>query len=130
MGTASWKPVPHIEVIDAPRFVFGCVRNIAFIVFFQTGFQVFGTADIEMGSGGFIYENINVMKVRHQRKSFRITFVVMRCRVARLHLLRRLRRGSLPLAVFVLRTSPCQAGSLVNPFAAQLACRGEIKNAA
>ena len=39
---------------------------------------------------------------------------------------RRLRRGSLPLAVFVLRTSPCQAGSRVNPFAAQLACRGEI----
>ena len=40
-----------------------------------------------------------------------------------------LRRGSLSLAVFVLRTSPCQAGSRVNPFAAQLACRGEIKNA-
>lgn len=37
-GTASWKPVPHIEVIDAPRFVFGCVRNIAFIVFFKAGF--------------------------------------------------------------------------------------------
>ena len=33
--------------------------------------------------------------------------------IARLHLLRRLRRSSLPLAVFVLRTSPCQAGSLV-----------------
>ena len=31
-----------------------------------------------------------------------------------------------PAAVFVLRTSPRQAGSLVNPFAAQLACRGEI----
>jgi len=31
-----------------------------------------------------------------------------------------------PVAVFVLRTSPRQAGSLVNPFAAQLACRGEI----
>jgi hypothetical protein len=53
------------------------------------------------------------MKVGHKRKSFRITFVVVRCRVARLHLLRRLRRGSLPLAVFVLRTSPCQACSLV-----------------
>ena len=33
---------------------------------------------------------------------------------------------ALPLAVFVLRTSPSQAGSLVDPFAAQLACRGEI----
>ena len=39
--------------------------------------------------------------------------MVVRCRVARLHLLRRLRRGSLPLAVFVLHTSPCQACSLV-----------------
>ena len=46
---------------------------------------------------------------------------------ARLHLLCRLRRGSLPRCR--LRTSPRQAGSLVNPFAAQLACRGEIKNA-
>ena len=25
-------------VFDAPRFVFGCVRNIAFVVFFQKGF--------------------------------------------------------------------------------------------
>ena len=31
-----------------------------------------------------------------------------------------------PVAVFVLRSSPRQAGSLVDPFAAQLACRGEI----
>ena len=84
------------RVFDFPRFVFGCVRNIAFVVFFKAGFQVFGTADIEMGSGGFINENVNVVEVGHQRKSFRITFVVVRCRVARLHLLRRLRRGSLP----------------------------------
>ncbi len=89
------------------------MRNIAFIVFFKAGFQVFGTADIEMGSGGFINEYVYVVEVGHQRKSFRITFVVVRCRVTRLHLLRRLRRGSLPLAVFVLRTSPCQACSLV-----------------
>ena len=61
----------------------------------------------------FINENINAMEVGHQRKFFRITFLVVRCRIARLHLLRRLRRGSLPLAVFVLRTSPCQACSLV-----------------
>ena len=72
------------------------VPYIAFIVFFQAGFQVFGTADIEMGSGGFINEYVNVVEVGHQRKSFRITFVVVRCRVARLHLLCRLRRGSLP----------------------------------
>ena len=71
-------------VFDFPRFVFGCVRNITFIVFFKAGFQVFGTADIEMGSGGFINEYVNVVEVGHQRKSFRITFVVVRCRVARL----------------------------------------------
>ena len=98
-------------VFDFPRFVFGCVRNIAFIVFFKAGFQVFGTADIEMGSGGFINEYVNVVEVGHQRKSFRITFVVVRCCVARLHLLCRLRRGSLPLRV---RSS------------APPACRGEI----
>ena len=80
-----------------------------------------------MRSGCFIYENVNVVEVGHQRKSFRITFKVVLCRIARLHLLCRLRRGSLPRAVFVLRTSPRQAGSLVNPFAAQLACRGELK---
>ena len=114
------------RVFDTPWSEFRCMRHIAFIVFFQTGSQIFGTADVEMGFGCFIYENINVVEVGHQRKSFRITFVVVRCRVARLHLLRRLRRGSLPLAVFVLRTSPSQACSLVDPFAAQLACRGEI----
>ena len=84
------------RVFDFPRTEFGCVRHIAFVVFFKAGFQVFGTADIEMGSGCFINENVNVVEVGHQRKSFRITFVVVRCRVARLHLLRRLRRGSLP----------------------------------
>ena len=98
-------------VFDFPRFVFGCERNITFIVFFKAGFQVFGTADVEIGSGCFINENVNVVEVGHQRKSFRITFVVVRCRVARLHLLRRLRRGSLPLRV---RSS------------APSACRGEI----
>ena len=99
------------RIFDPPRFVFGCVRNITFIVFFKAGFQVFGTADVEIGSGCFINENVNVVEVGHQRKSFRITFVVVRCRVARLHLLRRLRRGSLPLRV---RSS------------APSACRGEI----
>ena len=38
-------------VFDFPRFVFCSMRNIAFIVFFKAGFQVFGTADIEMRSG-------------------------------------------------------------------------------
>ena len=85
------------RIFDTPRFVFGCVRNIAFVVLFQTGFL--GAANIKMGSGCFVNENVNVMEVGHQRKSFRITFVVVRCRVARLHLLRRLRRGSLPLRV-------------------------------
>ena len=69
-------------VFDFPRFVFGCVRHIAFVMFFKAGFQVFGTADVEMGSGCFINENVNVVKVGHQRKFFRITFVVVRCRVA------------------------------------------------
>ena len=98
-------------VFDPPRSEFRCMWHIAFIVFFKAGFQVFGTADVEMGSGCFINENVNVVEVGHQRKSFRITFVVVRCRVARLHLLRRLRRGSLPLRV---RSS------------APMACRGEI----
>ena len=56
-------------VFDFPRFVFGCVRHIAFIVFFKAGFQVFGTADVEMGSGCFINEYVNVMKVGHWKKS-------------------------------------------------------------
>ena len=127
-------------VFDTPRFVFWCVRNIAFIMFFQAGSQIFGTADVEMGSGCFINENVNVMKIGHKRKSFRITFEVELCRIARLpsscftlrcaksaiiqitvewyhrniarlHLLCRLRRGSLPLRV---RSS------------APMACQGEI----
>ena len=56
-------------VFDFPRFVFGCVRNITFIVFFKAGFQVFGTADIEMRSGCFVNEDINVVKFRHWKKS-------------------------------------------------------------
>jgi len=56
-------------VFDFPRFVFGCVRNITFVVFFQTGSQIFGTANVEMRSGGFINEYVNVMKVRHWKKS-------------------------------------------------------------
>ena len=87
------------RIFDAPRSEFRCMRHIAFVVFFKAGFQVFGTANVKMCSGCFINENVNVMKGGHNRKSFRITFVVVRCRVARLHLLRRLRRGSLPLRV-------------------------------
>ena len=86
-------------VFDFPRTEFCRMRNITFIVFFKARFQAFGTADVEMGSGCFINENVNVVEVGHQRKSFRITFGVVRCRVARLHLLCRLRRGSLPLRV-------------------------------
>ena len=56
-------------VFDFPRTEFGCVRHIAFIVFFKAGFQVFGTADVEMGSGGFINENVNVVEVGHWKKS-------------------------------------------------------------
>jgi len=58
------------RIFDPPRFVFGCVRNITFIVFFKAGFQVFGTADVEMGSGGFINENVNVVEVRHRAGIF------------------------------------------------------------
>jgi len=32
-------------------------------MFFKAGFQVFGTADVEMVSGCFINENVNVTKV-------------------------------------------------------------------
>ena len=103
------------RIFDTPRFVFGCVRNIAFVVFFQTGFQILGTADVEMGSGCFINEDVNVMIVRHNLKVFRKMFAVMQCCIARLHLLPQItpRQSSPP-------------GSLCNPFAAQLACRGEI----
>ena len=75
------------RVFDPPWSEFRCMRHIAFVVFFQTGSQIFGTADVEMGSGCFVNEDVNVVEVGHQRKSFRITFVVVRCRVARLHLL-------------------------------------------
>ena len=52
-------------VFDFPRFVFGCVRNITFIVFFKARFQIFGTANIKMSSSCFIHENINVIEVGH-----------------------------------------------------------------
>ena len=102
-------------IFDTPRFEFGGMRHITFGVFFQTGFQVFGTTNVKMRSSCFVNEDVNVMKGGHNRKSFKITFWVMLCRIARIHLLCRLRRGSLP-----------PLGSLCNPFATQLACRGEI----
>ena len=86
-------------VFDPPWSEFRCMRHIAFVVFFQTGSQIFGTANVEMRSSCFINENVNVMKVGNRQKSFKRTFAVGLCRVARLHLLRRLRRGSLPLRV-------------------------------
>ena len=53
------------RVFDTPRTDFRCVRHIAFVVFFKAGFQIFGTADIEMGSARFVNENINVIEVGH-----------------------------------------------------------------
>ena len=58
------------RVFDTPWSEFRCMRHIAFIVFFQTGSQIFGTADVEMGSGGFINEYVNVVEVRHQAGIF------------------------------------------------------------
>ena len=58
------------RIFDTPRFVFGCVRNIAFVVLFQTGFL--GAANIKMGSGCFVNENVNVMKAGHNRESLSI----------------------------------------------------------
>ena len=163
-------------VFDTPRSEFWCVRHITFIVFFQTGFQIFGTADIEMGSGCFVNEDVYVMIVRHKlRSSFCLkqALLVMPCRVARLpsscFALCRAKSAiiqitvewyhhniaRLPSSCFALRRAksaiiqitvewyhrniarlhllpqitPRQSsppGSLVNPFAAQLACRGEI----
>ena len=84
---------------DFPRTEFCRMRDIAFVVFFQTGFQILGTANVEMFSSCFVNENINIMEVRHNRESFRKMFAVMLCCIARLHLLCRLRRGSLPLRV-------------------------------
>lgn len=53
-------------IFDFPRTRFGCVRHITFVMFFQRGFQVFGTANVKMSSACFINENVNIMKVRHQ----------------------------------------------------------------
>ena len=58
------------RVFDTQWSEFRCMRHIAFIVFFQTGSQIFGTADVEMGSGGFINEYVNVVEVRHQAGIF------------------------------------------------------------
>ena len=102
-------------VFDPPWSEFRCMRHIAFVVFFQTGSQIFGTADVEMGSGCFVNEDVNVMIVRHNLEVFRKMFAVMQCCIVRLHLLPQItpRQSSPP-------------GSLCNPFATQLACRGEI----
>ena len=103
------------RIFDAPRTKFGCVQHIAFIVFFQTGFQVFGTANVKMSSACFINENVNAMKVRHRAGIVQNSVCGSADRVARLHLLTQITpRQSSPL------------GSLVNPFAAPMACRGEI----
>ena len=53
------------RVFDTPRAEFGCMRHIAFVVFFKAGFQIFGTANIKMSSSCFIHENINVIEVGH-----------------------------------------------------------------
>ena len=53
------------RVFDTPRTEFCGMRHIAFVMFFKAGFQIFGTADIEMGSGCFINENVNIMKIGH-----------------------------------------------------------------
>ena len=58
------------RIFDAPRTKFGCVQHITFVMFFQTGFQVFGTANVKMSSACFINENVYVMKVRHQARIF------------------------------------------------------------
>ena len=97
-------------VLDSPRFIFWCMRHIAFVMFFKAGFQIFGTADIEMGSGCFIHEYVNIIEVGHRVFYWRLALSVMLAE-ARLHLLYRLRRGSLPRWV---RSS------------APVACRGEI----
>ena len=54
------------RVFDTPRTEFRCVRHIAFVMFFKAGFQIFGTADVEMISGCFVNDNINVMEVAHR----------------------------------------------------------------
>ena len=42
------------------------MRHIAFIMFFKTGFQIFGTADVKVCSGCFIHEYVNVIEVGHR----------------------------------------------------------------
>ena len=72
------------SIFDPPWTEFCGMRHITFVMFFKAGFQVFGTADVKMCPGCFVNENVNVMKVGHKRKSFRITFGIMLCRIARL----------------------------------------------
>ena len=50
-------------VFDPPRSEFRCMRHIAFIVFFKTGFQIFGTANVKMSSSCFIQEYVNIIEV-------------------------------------------------------------------
>ena len=57
-------------VFNPPWSEFRCMRHIAFVVFFKAGFQVFGTADVEMGSGCFVNEDVNVVIVRHRAGIF------------------------------------------------------------
>ena len=54
------------RIFDPPWFVFRCMRNITFIMFFQTTFQIFGTANVEMRSGCFVNKNVNIVKVGHK----------------------------------------------------------------
>ena len=69
-GVGFFAVIKSNRIFDTPRTEFGCVRHIAFVMFFKAGFQIFGTADVEIGSGCFIHENINVMEVRHWKKSW------------------------------------------------------------
>ena len=53
-------------IFDTPRAEFCGMWDIAFVMFFKAGFQIFGTADIEMSSGCFVNENVNVIEVGHR----------------------------------------------------------------
>ena len=102
------------RVFDPPRSEFRCVWHIAFIVFLKAGFQIFGTANVEMSSGCFVNENINVMEVTHRIISClpRPGFICFADYVATVF--------PVPSSCFALRRAKRVRSS------APTACRGEI----
>ena len=77
---------------NPPRFEFWSMRNFPCIVLGQTRVQIRSNSRVNMSPGSHIFQHIHVEKLSHSEEPSFHAFV-------RLHLLRRLRRDSLPLRV-------------------------------